>query len=85
VYSYLGSLAERCIGRKGGRGCGEDEREEAGGGVHGGADVLGGHDREVSAAFGGENLEGRRARGRTPCHCWPLASSKEVGKEHGSI
>jgi hypothetical protein len=23
------------------------------------------------------------ARVRTPCHCWPLASSKEEGKAHG--
>ena len=74
--AYLGSLGGMGIGRRGGMGCGEDEGEEGGG-------VLGGHDLEVSAAFGGGSLEGRRARGRTPCHCWPLASSKEKGKEHG--
>ena len=80
--AYLGSLGGMGIGRRGGMGCGEDEGEE-GGGAHGGGGVLGGHDREVSAAFGGGSLEGRRARGRTPCHCWPLASSKEEGKEPG--
>jgi hypothetical protein len=84
VPAYLESLGGRGIGRRGGRGCGEGEGEE-GDGAHGGGGggVLGDHDREVSAAFGGGSLEGRRARGRTPCHCWPLASSKEEGKEHG--
>jgi hypothetical protein len=74
--AYLGCLGGRDIGKMGGKSCAEDEGvEEAAGG---GGVVLEDHDLVASAAFGGGSLGGRRRVGSTPCHCWPLASSKEV-------